>query len=159
MRFGLNHFPFSELSRPLLHAYSVMSNSLWPYGLEPSSIKFLVGSPRQEYWSEIPFPASGDLPDPGINLSFLCLLHWQTDSLLLSHMGSQTFGRWSLLLFSQGYSVSDSDFLCGYNGTLSQREDNEFKFGHFWVWKNVNGIAKWTHYSFNYTEAQLWILR
>ena len=24
--------------------------------------------PRQEYWSELPFPSPGDLPDPGIKL-------------------------------------------------------------------------------------------
>ena len=24
---------------------------------------------RQEYWSELPFPSSGDLPDPGIEPS------------------------------------------------------------------------------------------
>ena len=25
--------------------------------------------PRQEYWSRLPFPSSGDLPDPGIELT------------------------------------------------------------------------------------------
>ena len=25
-----------------------------------------LGFPRQEYWSGLPFPPSGDLPDPGI---------------------------------------------------------------------------------------------
>ena len=25
-----------------------------------------MGFPRQEYWSGLPFPPSGDLPDPGI---------------------------------------------------------------------------------------------
>ena len=25
-----------------------------------------VGFPRQEYWSQLPFPSPGDLPDPGI---------------------------------------------------------------------------------------------
>ena len=25
-----------------------------------------MGFPRQEYWSELPFPMMGDLPDPGI---------------------------------------------------------------------------------------------
>ena len=85
-------------------------------------------------WSQVPSSSWWDLPGKntgvrfhflpqgifltqGLNLSFLCLLHWQTDSLLLSHMGSQTFGRWNLLLLSQRYSVNDSDFLCGYNGT------------------------------------------
>ena len=26
----------------------------------------LMGFPRQEYWSELPFPSPEDLPDPGI---------------------------------------------------------------------------------------------
>ena len=25
-----------------------------------------MGSPRQEYWNELPFPTLGDLPNPGI---------------------------------------------------------------------------------------------
>ena len=25
-----------------------------------------MGFPRPEYWSELPFPSPGDLPDPGI---------------------------------------------------------------------------------------------
>ena len=28
-----------------------------------------MGFPRQEYWSGLPFPSPGDLPDPGIKLS------------------------------------------------------------------------------------------
>ena len=28
-----------------------------------------VGFSRQEYWSGLPFPSPGDLPDPGIELS------------------------------------------------------------------------------------------
>ena len=27
-----------------------------------------MGFPRQEYWSGLPFPPPGDLPDPGIEL-------------------------------------------------------------------------------------------
>ena len=41
--------------------------------------------PRQEYWSGLPFPS------PGISLtkrSNPCLLHWQADSLALSHLSS-----------------------------------------------------------------------
>jgi len=26
----------------------------------------IMGFPRQEYWSGLPFPSPGDLPDPGI---------------------------------------------------------------------------------------------
>ena len=42
-----------------------------------------MGFPRQEYWSGLPFPPPGDLLNPGIEL---CLLHWQADSLPLSHL-------------------------------------------------------------------------
>ena len=41
---------------------------------------------RQEYWSGLPFPPPGVLPDPRIKL--LGLLHLQVDSLLLHHLGS-----------------------------------------------------------------------
>ena len=30
-----------------------------------------MGFPRQKYCSELPFPAAGDLPDPGIEPKFL----------------------------------------------------------------------------------------
>ena len=41
-----------------------------------------VGFSRQEYWNELPFPFPGDLPISGIEPH---LLHWQVDSLSLSH--------------------------------------------------------------------------
>ena len=46
-----------------------------------------LGFPRQEYWSGLPFPPPGDLPDSGMEPSFLCFLHGQVRSLLLSHLG------------------------------------------------------------------------
>ena len=49
----------------------------------PLSIRF----PRQEYWSRLPFPSPWDLPEPGIEASLLCLLHWQEYSLPLHHLG------------------------------------------------------------------------
>ena len=36
-----------------------------------------IGFSRQEYWSGLPFPSPGDLPDPGTECSLLGLLHWQ----------------------------------------------------------------------------------
>ena len=39
----------------------------------------------QEYWSELPFPSPGDLPDPGIEPASPVL---QADSLPLSHLGN-----------------------------------------------------------------------
>ena len=34
-----------------------------------------MGVPRKEYWSGLPFPIPGDLPDPGIRAMSLYLLH------------------------------------------------------------------------------------
>ena len=45
---------------------SVMCDSLLPQGLQP--VRFLCpwNFPWQEYWSGLPFPTPGDLPNPGI---------------------------------------------------------------------------------------------
>ena len=41
-----------------------------------------MGFPRQEYWSGLPFPTPGGLPDPGIKPAYPAL---QVDSLSLNH--------------------------------------------------------------------------
>ena len=45
-------------------SHSVMSNSLRPHGLWPARLLCPWDSP--EYWSGLPFPSPGDLPDAGI---------------------------------------------------------------------------------------------
>ena len=40
-----------------------------------------MGFPRQDYWSGLPFPPPGDLPNPRIDPG---LLHWRADSLPLN---------------------------------------------------------------------------
>ena len=42
---------------------------------------------RQKYWSRLPFPTSGDLPDPGIKLTSLTSLALADVFLPLSHLG------------------------------------------------------------------------
>ena len=44
-----------------------------------------MGFSRQEYWSGLPFPSPGNLPDPGIEPKSLASPALQADSLLLSH--------------------------------------------------------------------------
>jgi len=44
-----------------------------------------MGFSRQEYWSRLPCPPPGDLPNPGIKPAAPAL---QEDALLLSHWGS-----------------------------------------------------------------------
>ena len=47
-----------------------------------------MGFSRQEYWSGLPCPRPGDLPDQGSNPHFLCLLHYRWILYPLSHLGS-----------------------------------------------------------------------
>ena len=44
-----------------------------------------MGFFKQEYWSRLPFPPPGDLPDPGIEPESPVSPALQVDSLLLSH--------------------------------------------------------------------------
>ena len=66
-----------------------------------------TGFSRQEYWSGLPFPTSGNLPDPGIEPRYAAL---QAGSLLTELQGKLPFslGEESLAL------------LFTVNGTLSQ---------------------------------------
>ena len=43
-----------------------MSDSLQLHGLEPIQAPLSMEFSRQEYWSGLPFPSPGDLPDPEI---------------------------------------------------------------------------------------------
>ena len=47
-----------------------------------------MGFSRQEYWSGLPCPPPGDLPDPGMEPVFPESPALQTDSLPPSHLGS-----------------------------------------------------------------------
>ena len=69
---------------------SAMSDSLQPHGLYIAhKAPLFMGLPRQEYWSGLPFPSLGVLPDSGSNLGLLCLLHWQWTRILYhcTHLG------------------------------------------------------------------------
>ena len=49
-----------------------------------------MGFPRREYWRGLPFPPSGDLPNPGIEPTSPVSPTLQVDSLPLSHRGNPT---------------------------------------------------------------------
>ena len=66
--------PISQWQPINLHVCSLSHAPLFvtPWtvaGQAPVSIRF----PRQEYWSGLPFPSPGDLPDPEIE--HVCLFH------------------------------------------------------------------------------------
>ena len=45
---------------------SVMSDSCYSHGLQPARLLSPLDFPCQQYWSGLPFPSPGDLPNPGI---------------------------------------------------------------------------------------------
>ena len=62
---------------------SVMSDSVRPYGtIACRAPPFMIFS-RQEYWSGLPCPSPGDLPDPGMEPTTLNISYWQAGSLQL----------------------------------------------------------------------------
>ena len=58
--------PESHHSCASVLSCSVTSDSLWPPGWQPARLLCPWGFSRQEYWSELPCPLPGDLPNPGI---------------------------------------------------------------------------------------------
>ena len=59
-------------------SHSVVSDSLWPHGPQPTRLLCPWGFSRQEHWSGLPYPPPRDLPKPGIKPRSPSL---QTDSL------------------------------------------------------------------------------
>ena len=89
------YFRICEAYRSLLHihlyiflqgfvciSHSVVPDSLWLHGAHQAPLSMELS--RQEYWSGLPFPSPGDLPNPGIKPVSPAL---QADSLPLSHWG------------------------------------------------------------------------
>ena len=63
---------------------SVVSNSASPWTVAHQA-PLSMGFSRQEYWSGLPFPSPGDLPNPGIKPGSPAL---QADSLLYELQGN-----------------------------------------------------------------------
>ena len=70
---------------------SVVSNSL-----QPTRLLCPWGFSRQEYWSRLPCPPSGDLPDPGIKRMSFVSPDWQTSSLPLVPPGKLPYSKYSV---------------------------------------------------------------
>ena len=64
-----------------------MSDSLSSMDCSPQAL-LSTGFSQQEYWSGLPFPPPGDLPDPGIKTTFPAPPAVHMDFLPPSHQGS-----------------------------------------------------------------------
>ena len=66
-------------------SHSVVSDSLQPHGLQSARLLCSRGFSRQEYWSGLPCPPPGDLPNPWIEPG---LPHCRRILHCLNHQGS-----------------------------------------------------------------------
>ena len=91
-----------------VHAF--LLSSVWPFVIPWTITRHAplsVGFCRQEYWSGLPFPPPWIFPIQGSNPCLLHLphrLHWQVDSLPLSHPGKWEGRKGWVLIPALAYS-------------------------------------------------------
>ena len=94
--------PAESLVCVYMCVFSVVSDSAIPWTIAcqaPLSMEFS----RQEYWSGLPFPTPGDLPDPGIKPRSLAL---QADSLPLEPSGKYIYSKFfPIILYHRIFSI------------------------------------------------------
>ena len=96
-------------------AGSVVSDSLRPHGLQPMRLSSMEFS-QQEYWSRLPFPSPGDLPNQEPQPCLWCRLHWQVDSLPLAPPEKPKLSTNYILLY-----LSTGDTLLGAHQLLDEK--------------------------------------
>ena len=104
----------------LLFSRQVVFNSFVSPWTVAGQAPLSMGYPRQEYWSGLPFPSPGGLPDPGIEpdssyadrrILFTreaqhSLLHWHENGCQKTTLGPQIKEEWRRLLFGMKRSRS-----------------------------------------------------
>ena len=63
--------------------------------------------PRQEYWSGLPFPSPGTLPDPGIKPTSHVYLYWQ-----VVHVSDRIMGDFFLHMLFPNFLAVSTCFSC-----------------------------------------------
>ena len=77
---------------------SVVSNFFQPHGAHQAPLS--IGFSRQEYWSGLPCPSPGDLPNPGMEPGSLAL---QADSLPSKPTGMSSFSTVDIIYFPETF--------------------------------------------------------
>ena len=121
-----------------------------------------VGFSRQEYWSGLPYPPPGDLPNPGIEPyvrdSLLCLLPWQTGSIPLAPPGEPIhfgmFFKISIILKMWPYQTEDDNLSCNWPGKKKSCYKCNFSFTET---KSFNTLITEIIPYFNWAELN-WII-
>ena len=81
-----------------------------------------MGFSRQEYWSGLPCPPPGDLPNPtqGLSPCLLHLLHWQAGSLPLAQSGKPRDSVNTLETVSISHHISNTQSIILLLSSFSQ---------------------------------------
>ena len=98
----LKHFPIPKVIK-ITSVFSHSVVSLRPHELQPIKLLCPWEFSRQEYWSGLPCPPPGDLPNPGIKPRSPTL---QVDSLPSEPKGNPRLLEWVAAPFSKGSSQS-----------------------------------------------------
>ena len=90
---NIGHDQATELNCTKGCCYCYLATNSYPallqtHGLEPTRFLCPWNSPGKKTGVRSHFLLQGIFPNQGSNPYLLCLLHWQEDSLLLSHEGS-----------------------------------------------------------------------
>ena len=109
-------------------SHSVVSDSLQPHQA-PLSMEFS----RQEYWSGLPLPTPGDLPDPGIKLRSFASPALQVNSLL-----SEPPGNWGINVINKIFCYSRA------------------YFNTVWQWKESGYSCRWDELGISLWLLNLW---
>ena len=119
----------------------------------PCQAPLPMGFSRQEYWSGLPHPSMGDLPDLGIE-PLLRRLHWQAGSLPLVPPGKPQWNYTTSWIFTYNHNfIFQINYLTPY---LNQVQPFSFEAFYFSKWQithviwglnTVQSSWKWLHQS------------
>ena len=117
-----------------------------------------MGFSRQEYWSGLPFPSPGDLPEPGIEPGSAAL---QADALHSEPPGKPA--EWKNP-FSKGYIQDGSIYLKNWKhkGVAMGSWSGGISVARVWLYSGVvggnfggDGMILWIDYDNSYTNIQM----
>ena len=97
----------------MLNHFSGVSATPWTIALQ---VPLSMGFSRQEYWSGLPSPPPGDLPNPGMEPLSLSLLYWQAGSLPLAPPGKPDV--W--VVMSKALNLSKPQFFLCKMGVITR---------------------------------------
>ena len=117
-------YVYSKVIQSFMHACVLSCYSHVQLFLTPWIVAFQaplsMGFSRPEYWSGLPCPSPGDLPNSGVEpMSLLSLLNWQVGSLPLAPPRKPSTASSTLVIFCiclfcnshpNGYEVVSHDF-------------------------------------------------